>query len=129
MSKLPPSPGRLVADAATIGVGVPLVATTLLYAFAPAVDRMPGLLCALAFVLTASFRLLWPPIVNVWVLMRQGLMPNDFLPFLVGEALLNGLIYAAFGALLYALYRRRWGWLALVGSLMLFWSRPLGHFL
>jgi len=62
--------------------------------------------------------------------MRQGLMPNDFLPSLIGEALLNGLTYAAFGALLwYALYRRRWGWLALAGSLIFFGSRPLGHFL
>lgn len=94
MSKLPPSPGRLVADAAIIGVGVPLVATTLLYVLALAVDRMPGLLRAPAFALTASFRLLWPPRVDVWVLMRQGLMPNDFLPSLIGEALLNGLTYA-----------------------------------
>jgi hypothetical protein len=123
MGKLPPSPGRLVAAAAIIGVGVPLVATTLLYALAPAVERMPGLLRAPAFVLTLSLRLLWPPIGKVWELRRQGLMPNDFLPSLIGEALLNGLSYAALGALLwYALYRRRWAWLAIAGVLIFFWS-------
>jgi hypothetical protein len=122
MGKLPPSPGRLVAAAAIIGVGVPLVATTLLYALAPAVERMPSLLRAPAFVLTLSLRLL-PPIGKVWELMRQGLMPDDFLPSLIGEALLNGLTYAALGALLwYALYRRRWAWLANAGVLIFFWS-------
>src|SRR5262245_22394738 len=128
MDKLPPSPSRLVAAAALTGVGVPLVATTLLYGSAPALDRMPGLLRAPTFVL--ALRLLWPPIGKVVELMRQGLMPNDFLPSLIGEALLNGLTYAAFAALLwYALYRGRWGWLALAGALIFFWSRPLGHFL
>ena len=127
MSKPRQSPARLIAASAIIGVGVPFVTTTLLHAFAPVVDWMPGFLGAPALLLALSCRLLWPPIGKVIELMRQGVMPNDFLPFLIGEALLNALTYAALGALLwYALYRRRWAWLAFAGVLILFWSRPLG---
>jgi hypothetical protein len=114
MSKLPPSPGRLVATSAIIGFGVPIVATTLLCTIAFAVDRMPGLLRAPSLAVALSFRLLWPPVGRELELLRQGVSPNDLLPSLIGEALMNGLTYAAFGALLwYALYRRHWAWLVL----------------
>jgi hypothetical protein len=71
---LPPSPDRLVVPAAIIRVGVPFVATTFLYALAPAVDPLPALLRASAFVLVPSFRLLWPPVVRVLELERQEVM-------------------------------------------------------
>ena len=62
-------------------------------------------------------RLLWPPTASVIELLRQGVSPAHFSGFLVTEALLNGLTYAAFGALLwYALYRRQWAWPALAGA-------------
>lgn len=121
---------RLIGASAVIGVGIPFVTTTLVYAFAPAADHLSGLLSPLIIFLALSCRLLWPPIVAVVELMRQGVMPNDFLSPLLAEALVNGLIYAALGMLLwYAVFRHRGAWLAFAAVIMLFWSRHLELFL
>jgi len=124
MRRPPPSPDRFVAAAAIIGAAVPVVATTIFYTLAPAVDRMPRLFWVPAFIVALSLRALWPPMVKVIDLMRQGVDPGNFVGFLVSEAIINAFTYAALGALLwYALYRRRWAWGAFAGILVLFWLR------
>src|SRR5262250_1931995 len=97
----PPSADRFVAQAALIGAAVPVVATTIIYTFGPAVDRLPRLFWVPAFIVALALRALWPPMVKVIELMRQGVYPGDFLGFLVSEAFINAFTYAALGALIW----------------------------
>jgi len=50
---------------------------------------MPRLFWVPAFIVALSLRALWPPMVKVIDLMRQGVDPGDFLGFLVSQAVIN----------------------------------------